>query len=264
MHRVGWRGERVGLWEIIVTDAAPWLLLDVGNSAIKWRLASASGLLSEGGRAEDMATLRAMLDGRNWQQVAIANVAAEHRDVNLAEMVAAGRPAEVRYATSDSEQLGLRNRYSAPQTLGVDRWLAMLAAWHHLGGPLCVVDAGTAITVDLIAQDGMHEGGFILPGAELMHRSLGRGTGKIRVDSLTAPDLTPGEDTAGCVNAGVWMAVKGLLDAALAAYPQHRFVVTGGGAAGLLTLTPGIEHQPDLVVEGLRLWLVQQLDDRLP
>ena len=73
-----------------------------------------------------------------------------------------------------------------------------------------------------------------------------------------------GQDTAGCVNAGVWLAVKGLLEAAAAAHPEHRFVLTGGGAAGLLTLMPELEHQPDLVLEGLRLWLIQQLDDRLP
>ena len=247
-----------------MSDAGPWLLLDVGNSAIKWRLASASGLFSEGGRADDVATLSAMLEGRDWQRVAIASVAADHRDATLAEVASAGRPVEVHYATSDAELLGLRNRYPAPQSLGVDRWLAMLAAWHHLGGPLCVVDAGTAITLDLIARNGMHQGGFILPGAELMHRSLGMSTGKIRVNSLTAPAVAPGEDTAACVSGGIWLAVKGLLGVAVDAYPEHRFVLTGGGAAGLLTLTSGIEHQPDLVMEGLRLWLLQQLDDRLP
>jgi len=264
VRRVGWGGERVGFWGIIVNDTRPWLLLDVGNSAIKWRLASASGLLSEGGRAEDMATLGAVLKGRDWQRVAIASVAADHKDATLAEVATAGRPVQIHYATSDAELLGLRNRYPAPQSLGVDRWLAMLAAWHHMGGPLCVVDAGTAITLDLISQDGLHQGGFILPGAELMHRSLGMSTGKIRVNNLTAPAVAPGEDTAACVSGGIWLAVKGLLGAALAAYPEHRFVLTGGGAAALLTLTPGIEHQPDLVMEGLRLWLLQQLDDRLP
>jgi len=264
VRRVGWGGERVGFWGIIVNDTRPWLLLDVGNSAIKWRLSSASGLLSEGGRAEDMATLGAVLKGRDWQRVAIASVAADHKDATLAEVATAGRPVQIHYATSDAELLGLRNRYPAPQSLGVDRWLAMLAAWHHMGGPLCVVDAGTAITLDLISQDGLHQGGFILPGAELMHRSLGMSTGKIRVNNLTAPAVAPGEDTAACVSGGIWLAVKGLLGAALAAYPEHRFVLTGGGAAALLTLTPGIEHQPDLVMEGLRLWLLQQLDDRLP
>jgi len=264
VRRVGWGGERVGFWGIIVNDTRPWLLLDVGNSAIKWRISSASGLLSEGGRAEDMATLGAVLKGRDWQRVAIASVAADHKDATLAEVATAGRPVQIHYATSDAELLGLRNRYPAPQSLGVDRWLAMLAAWHHMGGPLCVVDAGTAITLDLISQDGLHQGGFILPGAELMHRSLGMSTGKIRVNNLTAPAVAPGEDTAACVSGGIWLAVKGLLGAALAAYPEHRFVLTGGGAAALLTLTPGIEHQPDLVMEGLRLWLLQQLDDRLP
>lgn len=247
-----------------MSDSSPWLLLDAGNSAIKWRLAAPSGLLSDGGRAEDIATLRSMLDGRDWQHVAVASVAADPMAADLAEIATAGRPVKVRYATSDAELLGLRNRYRANQTLGVDRWLAMLAAWHHFRGPLCVIDAGTAITLDLISVGGEHEGGFIIPGAELMHRSLGLGTGKIRVNGLAAPTVTPGGDTAACVNAGVWLAIKGLLDASLAAYPAHRCVLTGGGAAGLLTLVPGLEHQPDLVFEGLRLWLALQLDVRLP
>ena len=140
----------------------------------------------------------------------------------------------------------------------------MLAAWHHLGGPLCVIDAGTAITLDIISGDGAHEGGFILPGAELMHRWLGRGTGRIPVDDLASPTVAAGGDTVACVNAGVWLAIKGLLDGALGAYPAHRFVLTGGGAASLSALAPGMEHQPDLVLEGLRLWLASQLDDRLP
>ena len=260
----GRRGEHRGIWRAILSESSKWLLLDVGNSAIKWRLATCAGLLSEGGRAEDIATLRSMLDGCDWQHVAVASVAAEPQDADLAQAVTAGRAVEVRYASSEAESLGLRNRYEAPQTLGVDRWLAMLAAWHHLGGPLCVIDAGTAITLDMISGDGDHEGGFILPGAELMHLSLGRGTGRIRIDDLDSPTVAAGGDTAACVNAGVWLAIKGLLDAALAAYPAHRFVLTGGGAARLSALAPGMEHQPDLVLEGLRLWLAAQLDDRLP
>lgn len=247
-----------------MNDASQWLLLDVGNSAIKWRMATPSALLKEGGRAEDTATLGSMLEDQVWQYVAVASVAAEPIDTALAEVVTAGRSADVFYATAAAELLGLRNRYETPQTLGVDRWLAMLAAWRHLGGALCVVDAGTALTLDLVSAAGAHEGGFIVPGAELMHRSLGLGTGKIRVDGLAAPLVTPGGDTAACVNAGVWLATKGVLEASLAAYPAHRFVLTGGGAASVSALVPGMEHQPDLVMEGLRLWLATQLDDRCP
>ncbi|MEK9919942.1 MAG: type III pantothenate kinase [Luminiphilus sp.] len=245
-------------------DAPQWLLLDVGNSAIKWRLATPSGLMPEGGRAEDVSALASMLAGRTWEHVAIASVAGDAVDADLAAIVTAGHGDDVHFATSDAELQGLRNRYQAPETLGVDRWLAMLAAWHHHGGPLCVIDAGTALTLDLVSGEGEHEGGFILPGAELMHRSLGIGTGKIRVDGLAAPMVTPGGDTAACVNAGVWLATKGLLIASQAAYPNYRFLLTGGGAASLQVLMPEMEHQPDLVMEGLRLWLATQLDDRLP
>ena len=59
---------------------------------------------------------------------------------------------------------GLRNGYRDPAQLGVDRWLAMCAAWQQFPGSLCVVDAGTAVTIDVVAADGAHSGGLILPG----------------------------------------------------------------------------------------------------
>ena len=69
----GGRSEHRGIWRIILSESSTWLLLDVGNSAIKWRLATCAGLLSEGGRAEDITTLRSMLDGCDWQHVAVAS-----------------------------------------------------------------------------------------------------------------------------------------------------------------------------------------------
>ncbi len=58
------------------------------------------------------------------------------------------------FAVSQPQQLGLTNSYSDPFRMGVDRWLAMLAAWHRVAGPLIVVDAGTALTVDIVDSSG--------------------------------------------------------------------------------------------------------------
>lgn len=111
MRRGRRRGERAGVWRAILKDASRWLLLDVGNSAVKWRLAAPTQLSSQGGRAENLEMLRSMLDGLDWQHVAIASVAGDQLDAGLAEIVTEGKPVKVRYATSESELLGLRNGY---------------------------------------------------------------------------------------------------------------------------------------------------------
>ncbi|MDP1069535.1 type III pantothenate kinase, partial [Klebsiella pneumoniae] len=66
--------------------------------------------------------------------------------------------------------------------MGVDRWLAMLAAWQRVGQSCWVVDCGSAITLDLLDAEGRHQGGYILPGLRLMQQSLLGNTAEVRVD----------------------------------------------------------------------------------
>jgi type III pantothenate kinase len=172
------------------------------------------------------------------------------------------RSVPVWQARAESSCSGLVSCYAQPARMGVDRWLAMLGARQASSGPLCVIDAGTAITLDLVAAQGRHEGGYILPGADLMRRALTADTGQIQVDALDAPTLIPGSDTQTCVNAGGWRAVIGAVQSVLADYPEHRALLTGGLAPVLLEMGLSATHHPHLVMEGLRLWLLQTLDDQ--
>jgi len=244
--------------------ASPFLLLDVGNSAIKWRLGDAHGLRQDGGESDTIAALCTALADYGWCHVALASVASDEADSKLIDALQSLRETPVWRAVPQSACLGVTNSYADPHTMGVDRWVAMIGAWREFGGPLCVVDAGTAITVDLLDGDGQHQGGFILPGVDLMRRALSSGTGRIRVDALSAPDITPGTSTQACVSAGVWRAAVGAIQMLLADFTDHRAVITGGRASLLMSLGVVADSRPDLVLEGLRLSLIQRLDDRSP
>ena len=245
-----------------MTPDAPWLLIDQGNTAIKWRMSDASGLRPEGGVVESVEALRADLAAFDWGAVGLSSVGSDETRSALTEMLSAMRAATVFTASSERACLGLRNSYADPERMGVDRWLAMLAARDALEGAFCVIDAGTAVTVDIVAADGQHEGGYILPGPELMRRALMSDTGRIRAEAGVAPDLAPGQSTTDCVNAGVWRAACAGVQSVMADHPEHRVIVTGGGAAGLLTLGVTADFRPDLVLQGLWVWLSKALDDQ--
>ena len=241
---------------------APWLLLDVGNTAIKWRLADAHGLQNPSGVADAAASLCQSVKTYEWQAVALSSVAGEAADTALLAALQTIRSAPVWQARAETSCLGLVSSYSEPGRMGVDRWLAMLGARNVCAGPLCVIDAGTAVTLDLVAAQGSHEGGYILPGTDLMRRALTADTGRIQVDALDAPTLAPGNDTQTCVSAGGWRAVIGAVQSVLADYPEHRALLTGGLAPVLLEMGLSAAHHPNLVMEGLRLWLLRMLDDQ--
>ena len=160
------------------------LLLDVGNSRVKWAWSSAEGLVGTGHaghRSHDLggALAKALEGAPVPDEVRVANVAGPAASALVAEVVRGQFGISPVFARSRDTAYGIRNGYSDPGQLGVDRWLAMCAAWQKFPGPLCVVDAGTAVTVDIIAADGLHSGGLIVPGAALMVAALRRETGDL-------------------------------------------------------------------------------------
>ena len=247
-----------------MTEQMPRLLIDVGNTAIKWRLANAEGLLEVGGSVSDVLSLCQAVEVERWGVAGLASVASDSADAELITALTASGARAVHRATAQSSCLGLVSSYAEPERMGVDRWLAMLAAHAHNEGALCVIDAGTAVTMDLVSAEGAHEGGYILPGTDLMRRALSSETDRIQVNVLEAPAIGPGNNTQACVTAGSWRAVMGAVESTMAAYPDHRPLLTGGAASTLRDLGLVATVSPDLVMEGLRLWLSQTLDDQSP
>lgn len=241
--------------------------LDAGNSFVKWRCGDRSGRL-ETARADAAQFARAWGE-LSPRRVRLASVASEGLDSALATFVAGRWGLALETAVTQACQGGVTNSYRDPSRMGVDRWLAMLAGYHRTGGACCVVDCGSAITVDHLAADGHHLGGYIMPGLRLMRESLVLSTQRVKPQSQTLPNrITPGRSTEEAVDHGIHLMLAALAQRVLADTghllgPDARLLVTGGdgpqflhfaGAGALMSenaAEPFLELVPDLVLDGL-------------
>jgi len=236
------------------------VLLDIGNTRIKWALGN-DGALESGGEfthagaadSDWSAWADALPDGIT--AVYAASVAGDAVASRLNRVLAERYQLDVAYAVSEATRGGLTNGYVDVRQLGVDRWMAIVGACTNAELPVCVVDAGTAVTIDRVAADGQHEGGLIIPGLSLMQQALFADTGDIErfaamPDGDAAGEL--GKGTAAAVRIGALHAVAGAVRETLSGKPV-RLIVTGGDARYLLPLLDDLspEHRPRLVLEGL-------------
>jgi type III pantothenate kinase len=128
----------------------------------------------------------------------------------------------------------------------------LVAVWQQYQAPACIVDCGTAITVDLLDAHGRHQGGLISPGLTLMKQSLGQGTEALPV-SQASHGFGLADSTEAAIYSGTLMAAIGLVEHVLAQHPSGvRLILTGGDAeliAGQLDAAADVD--PDLVLRGL-------------
>lgn len=236
------------------------LWLDVGNTRLKWQLdlgkRTLAGAAVHGGG-------EALADAPIWRELSpgtpvwVACVASPIlREGIVRECQQAGCP-DVHWAASVAALGGLRNSYTEPARLGVDRWLAMLAAWQQQAGPAIIIDAGSAITVDWLDANGQHRGGHIVPGLSLLEQALRRGTAGVRAAALRADGVGPGTSTDAAVHQGVLAMAAGYLRFVLnEAWPESesaRLLLCGGDGPLLEPFLPrAAEWRADLVLEGLR------------
>lgn len=219
------------------------LLLDCGNSSCKFQFADQSG------RFNDEHEVLAAVQG--WQPSEVVLASVSKLGAQLAQQLTALGVAVLQLAVKDG-QGGLRLAYQQPQRLGVDRWLAMLAVLER-GRPVLVIDAGTALTIDLVSADRQHLGGYILPGLRLMRRALVDDT--FALPPVSEPGhLAAGHDTLECIANGSVLALVGAVENAIAQFsvaPQD-VIWTGGDAVALRALSrwPGV-HNPQLIFEGM-------------
>jgi type III pantothenate kinase len=249
------------------------LLIDVGNSAVKWARLAADGSMSVGGRVlhrGGLEVVAALTDA--WSAAPTPRRAVGCSVANAAVVAAVERAAraaglaEVEWMRSQASFRGgitLVNGYLDPQQLGADRWHALLGACARLPGTsLVVVNAGTATTVDCIrAGEGgpRFVGGCIAPGVRLMLESLARGTAGLPLATgapADFPDTTDKAIVTGVLDAqaGLVERVRSRFSASIGQAP--RLLLAGGHAELLAARLPGefaplIEH--NLVLRGLAL-----------
>lgn len=231
------------------------LQLDVGNSSAKWRL-QVDGEIHARGKyvAGDEASREALLAcSDNVDAIWISSVAAPAAEADLQALLQSRWAVTPWFARTTATCGDLVNSYAEPARMGVDRWLAMLGARARCQDRLCVVDVGSALTIDLVAADGRHEGGYIIPGPDLMERALLLDTDRVRFDEAVDYALAPGRSTAQAVRHGIAVAQVGAVATALqqAAGEPALFFCGGGGEALRVGLGRGGELVPDLVFEGL-------------
>jgi type III pantothenate kinase len=231
------------------------LLLDVGNSRLKWARADASGL-GEGGAIEhggNPAAAAALIGADAAEAIHIANVTGAELGEKLAAVLKTRYGTAPRFAQVQAGCAGLHVAYAQPQRLGVDRWLCLLAAWSEARGAACVVSAGTALTFDAVDADGRHLGGVIAPGLLTMQQAVLGATRFATAGPAQDYDEDLGRDTEACVRQGALHAGAGLVERLAARYGQGaRCLITGGDAQRLLPhLRGGWLPRPNLVMEGL-------------
>ena len=237
------------------------LLIDIGNSRLKWAekrdqtIEPGSAFLLEEHSFEHQLK-------RAWKSIAkparvlVANVAGEQYLHRLIRWVYIRWQLDVEPVRSQVQAFGVTNAYSQAETLGVDRWLALIAARHHFSLPACIIDYGTAATVDVLDQQGNHLGGIIMPGLRLMQTTLVQSTHAIE-HGIDNGFQVLASDTASAVHSGAIQALLGMTErlihhARTVSDKEVTVIITGGDAETVAHwMTDTHQVCPGLVLQGL-------------
>lgn len=243
----------------------PFLAVDAGNSSVK-------AAAWDGERWGPVARWPSAPAGADVWAARLAEVAPDARHAGVASVVPTltlvlAEAARVvtghdPVVVAASLSLPFRLAYRTPHTLGADRLAAAAAAWHSAGQggrPVVALDAGTAITVEVVSAEPAYLGGAILPGPDLLRQSLRGGTGQLPDVPWAAPASPIGTSTVEAIQAGLAVlvadGVAGLLRrtaGVLRARPVT--VATGGWAPWLAEHVAEIDRvEPALVLDGIRL-----------
>lgn len=244
------------------------LLIDIGNTRVKWarwekgRIGRQHALA----HADWNAKVFERDVGRAVDEVVVVSVAGAKMNRLVSRAVRSAFGVTPRFVRSARRLGGVTTRYKEPWRLGTDRLVAAIGG-HHLaqGRPVCVVDIGTAMTIDLVDARGAHLGGAIVPGPSLMIDSLLQDTSGIQRRVGSAPNsvrrsgtaLFFARDTRAAVERGARHATAAVIDRAVAeakaALGRAPLVLLTGGAAGEVQGFIRTRHRlvPDLVLRGL-------------
>jgi len=239
------------------------IVVDIGNTRIKWARAHENGLSDRGSALlavqNPLAALGPALTQREGTIVA-SNVAGESVENDLLAL-ARSHGMELTLIKPSAQQLGVRCAYADPARLGADRWVGVIAAHLLIAGPACVIDAGTTVTLDVVTAEGSHLGGLIMAGPTLIAETLGRATrgiGSTVPAEAEAEGLALlGTSTTAAVANGAMVGIAAGLDRAVAEVSDAlgasmTVVLTGGGASTLKPwLKTAVSYRPDFMLEGL-------------
>lgn len=249
------------------------LTIDVGNSRVKWAQWQTGKIIASGADSYDKKNLLISLDGlfgdlRKPSVVYSVCVAGEKVCQVLTQWVKQHWKLDVDYLVTNKKFNNILHGYVDPLEHGADRWAAVVAAGSLCPNvSLCVIGAGTAITVDFLKHDGRHLGGFIFPSYVSMYSALAGDTANVStkleglvssgVEFDAANDSVP-DNTSDAVEYGLHR----LLQAGVQSFCKQarhvlgasvQIIITGGFAETILSYPdmPEMHYEPDLVMQGL-------------
>jgi type III pantothenate kinase len=240
------------------------LMVDIGNSTVKWALASGQQLETRGQfmhRGNDLDVLAEQAWGALAvpDRVLVSNVAGTALADRLSAWAGRCWQRSPCFMRAGRRSAGVTNAYAIPEQLGTDRWAAMIAAWHAAAGAVCVVDCGTAITLDLVDPAGVHRGGLILAGVGLMRQALCAHTADLRLPTDEQSPVVLATSTGAAISSGSLYAAAAAVDRivtdmAASTDTQPEVVITGGDAPRLMPLLGfAARHDADLVLKGIAI-----------
>ncbi len=255
------------------------LLIDIGNSRIKWCLYNSveNEFGFDGAMLNDKSELPELFS-EHWthldspDRVVVSNVSGQKLAEILDAWVEQAWQIETEYVKTEAFGFGVSNAYSDYPGLGVDRWMVIIAAWQRFREQetaVCVVDCGTATTIDGISSSGQHLGGFIIPGYTTMQEMLLNSTSDIELtrkilpkESLQGkelPSIKFSSSTEEGVNSGCYLATISIIDRVITSMQedygeQVNCIITGGNAELVVEQLAGrFEYEPGLVLHGLAI-----------
>jgi type III pantothenate kinase len=238
------------------------LLLDLGNTRLKWAVLDRGARIAQGAVAwnDDVESVLAQawgaLDG--VAHIYGASVVDAAKEARVEAMANAIRARHVFWLRTPAEACGVRSAYAEPERLGVDRFLAMVSAYHAADAPCVLVGVGTALTLDALDGEGHHLGGLIAPGPQLMQQSLWGATARLHPEPGRVLDAA--DNTADAIASGCWQATVALVERFAARMAPKlggapRIILGGGDAAQLQPLlTMPAQLTEDSVLRGLAVW----------
>ncbi|HEY7986259.1 MAG TPA: type III pantothenate kinase [Methylophilaceae bacterium] len=236
------------------------LAVDAGNTRIKWGVYQDRWLANGAFAHDSMDLLPGLCSQFAVKQAVISNVAGTEVRLALQKQLDAMELSSM-WIAAGKESCGVKNSYKIPHQLGSDRWAALIAAWQLKHAACVVVNAGTAITIDALAGDGVFMGGMILPGLYLMRASLAENTAELEQVSGTLT-LFP-QNTGDAMMSGAIQAIGGAMVQMHDTLSVHEktaphLLLTGGDASTLYDALAdkapeNIEIVENLVLEGLIL-----------
>lgn len=227
------------------------LYIDQGNTRSKFWLLLGDQVL-QCGTVTGPDELHHQLSNHHFTEVVLATVKTAEEALALLQPWAAMSPIITTVKVCPDI---LATAYLDSSKLGIDRWLGVLAAKALGVGSALVVDAGTAITLDVLSEDGRHAGGYILPGLQMQQNALAEATVRVKFPQPDWRSQALGISTATAVGHGSVRAVCALVRDVAVEVKAKRIYLAGGNAQDLAPFMPEAQVVDDLLLAGMRAYV---------